>query len=57
MNIDRVSLPSDWAGDPISAKAPELSLVEPAGIEADLSCVMGMPKDHLMPLITSFFKL
>ena len=53
----RVALLSDWAPNPVSVKVLELSSVEPAGIEIDLSCAMGMPKEHLMLLITSFSKL
>lgn len=53
----RVALLSDWAANPASAKVLELSLLEPAGIEIDLSCAMGMSREQVMLSITSFSKL
>lgn len=38
---------SDWPGDPVSAKALELSPGEPAGAETDLSSAMEMAKGRL----------
>lgn len=39
-----VGLLSDWAGDPVSAKALELFSVEPAGTETDILGSRDGPK-------------